>query len=77
MVEENHLGASRSTHSDSQMLYKEGNRPYGRREHVDRHAMVAVDESRTRGIIDMPTAVPDPPRIGGVKEAPKTGKGRP
>ena len=60
MVEENHLGASRSTHSDSQMLYKEGNRPYGRREHVDRHAMVAIDMSRTIGTEEVPT-IADPP----------------
>ena len=43
---------------------------------VDRHRMVANNKSRTRGIIDMLIAVPDPPRAGGVKAMPKTGKGR-
>ena len=32
---------------------------------VDRHAMVAANKIRIRGIIDMPTIVPDPPEAGG------------
>ena len=43
---------------------------------VDRHAMATIDKSRVRGIIDMPTTIPDPPQVGGVKVAPETGKGR-
>ena len=44
---------------------------------VDRHAMVATDKSRIKGIIDMPTTVLDPPRVGGVKAVPETSKQRP
>ena len=38
--------------------------------------MEAVDKSRTKGIIEMPTIVPDPPRAWGVKAALKAGKER-
>ena len=38
--------------------------------------MEAANRNITKGIA-MPTAVPDPPRVGKVKAAPKTGKGRP
>ena len=41
-----------------------------------RHAMEVANKMK-EGIIDMPTTVPDPPRAGGVKAVPKTGKGRP
>ena len=34
---------------------------------VDRHAVVATNKSRTRGIIDMPTSIPDPRQAGGSK----------
>ena len=44
---------------------------------VDRHAMVATDKSRIKGIINMPTAVPDPARLGGVKAVSEIGKQRP
>ena len=30
ILEENHVGASKSTHADSKMLYMEGDRPRGR-----------------------------------------------
>mgnify|MGYP000279394766 CR=1 FL=1 len=30
LVEENHTGASTSTHADNKMLYTEGDRPHGR-----------------------------------------------
>ena len=39
--------------------------------------MEATDMSRTRGIIEMSTTVPDPPRVGGVKVMLEAGKGRP
>ena len=39
--------------------------------------MMAADKSKIRGIIDMPTTVLDPPRVGGVKAVPETSKQRP
>ena len=44
---------------------------------AEQHAMEAADRSRTRGIIEMSTTVPDPPRVGGVKAMPETGKESP
>ena len=43
---------------------------------VGQHALEAADWSKTRGIIEMPTTVPDPPRVGGVKAAPEVRKER-
>ena len=42
-----------------------------------RHTMEAVDKSKTEGIIVMPTTVLDPPKVGGVKAVPETGKESP
>ena len=39
-----------------------------------RHPMEAADNSKTKGIILMPTVVSDPSKAGGVKVVPKTGK---
>ena len=36
-------------------------------EEAGRHAMQAVDKSRTEGVIEIPTVVSDPPRSGVVK----------
>ena len=44
---------------------------------VDRLAMVAAGKSRTEGIKNVLTAIPDPPQVGGVKAAPEAGKQRP
>ena len=38
---------------------------------------VRTDRSKTEGIIVMPTAVSDPPKVGAVKAAPETRKLRP
>ena len=38
--------------------------------------MEAVDKNKTKGIIEMPTVVPDPPGAGGVNAAPETRKQR-
>ena len=40
-----------------------------------RHAMEAADKSKTEGTIIMPTTIPDPPEVGGVKPAAKTDTG--
>ena len=38
---------------------------------MDRHAIVAADKSRTRGIIDMPTTVLNPPQAKGGHGSPR------
>ena len=76
LVEENHAGASTSMHTDNKMLYIEADRPRGCDGQGGSQAMEVADRSRTRGIIEMLTIVPDPPWIGGVKEAPEVGKER-
>ena len=43
---------------------------------VGRHPMEAANKSKTEGIIEMPTTIPDPPETRGVKAAPDTGKER-
>ena len=68
LIEENHAGASTSTHADSKMLYTE--------DEASGHAMEAADVIREEGTEVMPTATPDPPETGGV-EAMRTDKGRP
>ena len=45
-------------------------------EEADWHAMEAPDMNRTEGTEVVPTAVPNPPRAGGVKAALVPGKGR-
>ena len=42
-----------------------------------RHTMEAVDKSKTEGIIVMPTTVPHPLEVGGVKAVPETDKKSP
>ena len=42
-----------------------------------RHTMEASDKSSIEGIIVMQTTVPDPPKVGGVKAVPETGKESP
>ena len=44
---------------------------------ADRHAVEAADKSKIGGTMMVPTTVPDPPQVGGVKAVPETGKGRP
>ena len=41
------------------------------------HAMEVADKSRTQGIIEMLTIVPDPSRVRGVTAVPEVGKERP
>ena len=43
---------------------------------VDRHAMEAADKSKIYGIMKMPIAVQDTPKIGGVMAAPAAGKAK-
>ena len=76
VVEENHAGASASTHTDNKMLYTERDRPRGRGRRASRYAMEAADEIKEGGTEMMPTAILDPPETGGV-EAMRTGKGNP
>jgi hypothetical protein len=68
LVEENHVGASTSTRTDSKMLYTEGERPRGRGDEdaASRCAMEATDRDSTR---EMLTTTPDPPEVGGVVES--------
>ena len=70
---ENHTGALTSTHADNKM-YTEAERPRGRGERGD--AMETANKSRTRGIIEMPRAVPDPPRERGGQGGAKAEKER-
>ena len=44
---------------------------------ASQHAIEEADRKKTEGIVIMPTIVPDPPEVGGVKPAAKTGKERP
>ena len=46
-------------------------------EEVGRHAMEAANKSRNDGTENMPTAIPDPPGVGGVNAVPETGKTNP
>ena len=48
----------------------------GVKDEVHRLTIMAADKSRVKGIINIPTTVPDPPLASRVKEAPKTGKQR-
>ena len=41
---------------------------------MGRLATVATGKSRKEGIEELPTAVPDPPQVGGVTAEPDTGK---
>ena len=74
LVEENHAGASTSTHTDNRMLYTEGDRPRGcgGRSELVRNG----GEIKEGGTEVTLTSTPDPPEIGGVK-AIRTGKGKP
>ena len=76
MVEENHIGVSRGMHSDGQILYMEADRPLVVEDAVDRHAMEAVDKSRTKGT-EKVSIVVDPPRAREVKVVPKADKAKP
>ena len=68
LVEENHVGASTSTHADNKMFYTDK---------VSLRAMEATDVSNEEGIVVMPTAIWDPLKAGGVEPAQKTSKGNP
>ena len=50
LVEENHAGASTSTHTDNKMLYMEEDRPVVVVDEVDRHAMETTDMIKTRSM---------------------------
>ena len=45
----------------------------GVEDEVDRHAIVAADKSRIGGTKIVPTIVPVPPQVGGIKVALGTG----
>ena len=55
LEEENHVGVSMSMHFDNKIVYTDI------AVEADRHAMVATDKSRIKGIIDMSIVVPDLP----------------
>ena len=66
LVEENHTGASTSTHAENKMLYTERIDPVVVVDEAGRHAMEATNRSKTKGIIVMPTVVLDPLEARGV-----------
>jgi hypothetical protein len=59
LVVENHVGAATSTHTNSKMLYTEGERPRGRGGRVSGCTIEATDKEGTK---EMPIAVPDHPK---------------
>ena len=76
LIEENHAGASTSTHTDNRMLYTEEIGPVDVEDETSQCAMEAADEIKVECTEMMPTAIPDPPEIGGV-EAMRTSKVNP
>ena len=74
MVEENHASGSRTTQSNSRMLYTEAEQPVRVGNKVDRQATVVAAKSRKEGTNTVPTTVPDPQQAVGIKAVPGTGK---
>ena len=66
LVEENHAGASTSTHTDSRMLYAH-RQPVDVEDEASRHTMEAADVIMEEGTEVMPTASSDPPETRGVE----------
>ena len=71
------MGASTSTYADMKMLYMREICPMVVADEENWCAMEAADGSKEEGIVVMPTAIPDPPKTGGVDSATRTGKGKP
>ena len=67
LVEENHAGASTSTHSNNKMLYME----------EDQYALEAANKRKIGGTRTVPTIVPNPPKVGVVRVVPGVGERRP
>ena len=77
LVEENHAGASTSTHTDNRMLYTRREiGPVDVEGEASRCAMEAANEIKEGGTEVMPTTTLDPLEIGGVG-AMRTGKENP
>ena len=77
LVEENHAGASTSTHVSNKMLYMEEERPrvHGGRGGSARNGGGRHEQNQRHG--GVATIVPNPREVGGVKVAPETGKESP
>ena len=74
LVEENHAGASTVRTPTTRCCTRRKICPVVVADEVSRCAMEAADGSKEEGIMVMPTAIADPPKIGGVDAEPRITK---